>query len=272
MWLFEKKMALNTGSLGEMEDANTIFNEMNKRYGWQQRSKNGDWSEISGCDIFDELNISNTWDVKIISGGQTGVDQGALCAAFALGVPFDGAFPKCNLVYGSIPNFVRKGLVVMTNKDDARLEGLEVSLEENKYYIEHKNGKIILEENQLQKIWSKMQPILQIRTEKNASDGDGTILAFNKDSELSGGTQYTLEMAEKHGKPVLRVNFSQNPNPVDAVQWMKDNGLKAINIGGPNERKSPGIQWQTFEYTAKIVIQCCLNMKAEIEFNPTVSK
>jgi hypothetical protein len=80
------------------------------------------------------------------------------------------------------------------------------------------------------------------RTEQNVIDSDGTLIIAR--GELTGGTDYTREMALKHKKQLLFVdlNFYE---PYDAAtliaSWIKLQRIEILNIAGPRASEDPEI-------------------------------
>mgnify|MGYP000345312315 CR=1 FL=1 len=77
------------------------------------------------------------------------------------------------------------------------------------------------------------------RTEKNVIESDGTLI-LNIGS-LTGGTKLTLYSARKHSKPflVLQLDMAAHPNTIRS--WIKEDGIRIMNITGPRESKNPGL-------------------------------
>lgn len=140
---------------------------------------------------------------KIISGGQTGADQGALDAAIALGVEHGGWIPKGRKTeIGPLPK---------------------------KYHLKE-----------------MVSPSYPKRTEKNVLDSQGTLILTN--GRLTGGSSLTKKYAVQHGLPWLHVNLDKVaiPEAIDMVKcWVKENRIKALNVAGSRESKSPGIHDST---------------------------
>ena len=88
------------------------------------------------------------------------------------------------------------------------------------------------------------------RTEKNVKDPDGT-LVLNR-GRLAGGTKKTVEYAEKHGKPCLVVQLDQRWQPGTVSSWLREHGIKVLNVAGPRESKCPGLHDQAFEYLREL--------------------
>ena len=140
---------------------------------------------------------------KIISGGQTGVDQGALFAAMKLRIPVGGWAPngfRCE--DGTIP----------------------------KKYIDHMNEAPTSNYPQ--------------RTKMNVRDSDATII-FCHDVRVSRGTELTIELCKKLGKPwfdmVAETNmFQDNDDGYDHFASLLVD-FRVINVAGSRESKFPGI-------------------------------
>jgi Circularly permutated YpsA SLOG family len=74
---------------------------------------------------------------------------------------------------------------------------------------------------------------------------------FSLERALSGGTRLTLELANKLGKPVLRIYDTRkergsNPDSLCLeIQALSDfacsNNIEILNVAGPRESKEPGV-------------------------------
>ncbi|MBU0909264.1 MAG: putative molybdenum carrier protein, partial [Proteobacteria bacterium] len=88
-------------------------------------------------------------------------------------------------------------------------------------------------------------------------DSDGTaILSHDK---LTGGSDLTRKMAEKHNKPWLHLdmeNMSRSYATRMLQSWIIDNGIKVLNVAGPRASKDPKI----YDATVKI-LEGALNHK-----------
>ena len=80
------------------------------------------------------------------------------------------------------------------------------------------------------------------RTEKNVVDSDDTLIVSH--GKLSGGSQYTMDMAILHEKPWLHIDLTETSTLEAAqkvIEWTLDNGIETLNIAGPRARKDPVI-------------------------------
>jgi len=76
------------------------------------------------------------------------------------------------------------------------------------------------------------------RTECNARDSDGTLIVTK--GRPTGGTAFTLECAEKHGKPVLIFELDSTPDRLRFEQWVQNHKIATLNVAGPRESHAPG--------------------------------
>ena len=90
------------------------------------------------------------------------------------------------------------------------------------------------------------------RTEKNVKDSDGT-LVLNM-GRLTGGTKKTVEFAEMHGKPCLVVQLDLPCPPGAVSSWIREHGIKVLNIAGPRESKCPGLYDKALEYLRRLTV------------------
>lgn len=143
--------------------------------------------------------------MKIISGGQSGVDRAALDTAIALGLAYGGWCPRDGWAE-DLPTppgvLARYPLLTATpSKDPAR------------------------------------------RTRWNVRDSDRTLILHDaRGLAASRGTALTLRLAEQYGKPHLVVDVEQVDAADRIAAWLADaKGAIVLNIAGPRESSAPGI-------------------------------
>lgn len=155
---------------------------------------------------------------RIISGYQTGADQGALAAAQDSGVLIGGHAP-----YGGVDE---NGAI------PARFDGCYETMPQGDDRVS---------------IWDA-------RTVKNLADCDGVMVFVPKlPLPVTDGTKLTIDRAVELGKPCLVIDLS---TPVDAdavVKWVGEHEVKTLNIAGPRESSSPGM----YEAVYAIVSNLC---------------
>jgi hypothetical protein len=93
------------------------------------------------------------------------------------------------------------------------------------------------------------------RTEQNVIDSDGTLIISH--GEFSGGSEFTRNRAEKHGKPWMHIDT--NKHSVEAAvqvirAWISGNNIEVLNVAGPRASKDPKI-YTTTTRVLKAVLQ-----------------
>jgi hypothetical protein len=93
-----------------------------------------------------------------------------------------------------------------------------------------------------------------VRTENNVRDSDGTLMFYR--GSLQGGTAYAVLMAKHLKRPVMAVNLDE-PVGVDAIaQWVANNRIRVLHIGGQRESSSPGIYQAAHRLIGEILEAC----------------
>jgi len=156
--------------------------------------------------------------MKIISGGQTGVDRAALDVAIERGMSWGGWCPNGGWAE-DLPN--PPGLL-------------------NKYPK--------LTETPLR------QP--GQRTEWNVRDSDAILIIANREGlAASKGTRRAQEWADHYGKPLLVIDAGQSDAAAQVARWLRAQRRRfgvhmALGVGGPRESEAPGIYACTRELMA----------------------
>lgn len=148
---------------------------------------------------------------KIISGGQTGADLGALQAAADAGLNTGGWCPP-----------------------DHRNEAGEIAVD---FGLRRTPGER-----------SGMAPDLprSLRTEWNVRDSDATLILSPGDNKVTDpGTVFTKVCAARYGRPLLCVDPAAPGAAACIAEWLRDTGIRTLNVAGPSEATSPGIGHQT---------------------------
>jgi hypothetical protein len=143
---------------------------------------------------------------KVISGGQTGVDQAALRAARASGLACGGwCPPDRSSEAGAIP------------------------------------PDFPLTETPLDRSPDAPDVPRSLRTEWNVRDSDATLVIRPAAAEIDRGTDWALRCAARLGRPVL---VSDPADPAAAARvagWIRALGVATLHVAGPAESVSPGI-------------------------------
>ena len=90
------------------------------------------------------------------------------------------------------------------------------------------------------------------RTEQNVIDSDGTIIfSFGK---LTGGSELTRQVADKHKKPCLHIDLSRDQNPETMIKdWLVKWDIRVLNVAGARESKSPGIYKSVYDVLTAVL-------------------
>ncbi len=154
---------------------------------------------------------------KIVSGGQTGVDRGALEAALEMGFPYGGLIPKGRLAEdGIVPEKFTK-MEVAPRKD---------YLFRTEWNVTHSDATLLI-------------------ARKNFEPGARV-------TDLTGGTLQTGKFCRVHCKPSF-VLMSQDVSAT--IEWLKRLGKEEIvlNVAGPRESKAQGIQLSTKAFVRRLI-------------------
>ncbi|HET7679906.1 MAG TPA: putative molybdenum carrier protein [Xanthobacteraceae bacterium] len=161
--------------------------------------------------------------LKIITGGQSGVDRAALDVAIALGIPYGGWCPRGGWAE-DLPD--PPGLLARY----PRLRETPLS-----------------------------DPAQ--RTQWNLRDSEAVlIIALASGLAVSKGTALAREIAERDDKPLLVVGPDEADAALRAAQWLAGllagrdrNRLLALGIGGPRESEAPGIYQTAVEFLRAVL-------------------
>ena len=158
---------------------------------------------------------------KIISGGQTGVDQAALRAAVDCGLKTGGWCPPgCRSEEGPVP--VLFGLQETPHDVSPGLEDIPRSQ----------------------------------RTHWNVRDSDVTVV-FNPDHCDDNGTAATLRVADDLGKPLFMITRTREKNTSEFISWLQSQEAEILNVAGPSESVCPGIGRRAYAFMS-IVFKTCM--------------
>jgi hypothetical protein len=147
--------------------------------------------------------------LKIISGGQTGVDRAALDVALELGIPYGGWCPRGG------------------------------------WAEDHPQPPGVLAIYPLLRETPRADPAQ--RTEWNVRDADATLIIVDASGlPVSRGTALARELAERYRKPLLVIDVTA-PDAANRVrEWLHaqrraHDGTLALGVGGPRESEAPGV-------------------------------
>jgi hypothetical protein len=151
---------------------------------------------------------------KIISGGQTGVDRGALDAALVAGFPCGGWCPA-----------------------DRAAEDGEIP---ERYPLTPLPDSVVGEGSQVREA-RQLAEQYRARSLKNVQDSDGTVILYC--GTLSGGTLLTQKLCIREKKPFIALDAQTMTKlrAADAIsQFVEEYAIQVLNIAGPRLSGWPG--------------------------------
>ena len=155
---------------------------------------------------------------KIISGGQTGVDMAALKVAKNLQIETGGwAPPAMQNEVGKIPDIYN----LKPTPDDRSSNAPDI-------------------------------PHSQ-RTELNVKDSDGALIILPYKEFHCQGTNLALQLAKRLGKPVFTIFLNEKISKLEFRQWLNENQIQILSIGGPSESSIKGIEKTSTETLKKLM-------------------
>jgi Circularly permutated YpsA SLOG family len=154
--------------------------------------------------------------LKIISGGQTGVDRAALDAALEHGIDCGGWVPAGRLdEFGRIPDRYPVKELEENNKEGRSLDrpgGLETAAPLEK------------------------RDVFAARTLQNVVSSDGTAIIYC--NELRGGTEKTVGFCIEQKRPNLLIDAGKVPAQHAAyliTKFVREEDINTLNVAGPRE-------------------------------------
>ena len=155
---------------------------------------------------------------KIISGGQTGVDQAALQVAIDLGLDHGGWCPP--------------GRVCEKGKIPERFKLKETPADRSEKAPEVPRS---------------------LRTEWNVRDSDGTLVLVPKADGAGLGTQFTVQAALSLNKPHMIIEMKENVSPEKVMEWISENHIKILNVAGPAEGRVETAYDFTYQLLERVI-------------------
>jgi Circularly permutated YpsA SLOG family len=160
-------------------------------------------------------------NLKIISGGQTGVDRAALDAAIEHGIDCGGWCPAGRLdEFGKIPDRYPVKELERSDKGGRspdRPGGLETAAP-----------------------WEELDLFAQ-RTLQNVKDSNGTIIIYF--GKLRGGSAQTVQFCIDHKKPHQLIDAAQVSLEDTArliLDLVREHKIDILNVAGPRQSEWPG--------------------------------
>jgi hypothetical protein len=160
---------------------------------------------------------------KVISGGQTGVDQAALRAAIDCGIEIGGWCPPGRVCEAGV---IPAEFPLRETKQERSLDALDVPRSQ--------------------------------RTEWNVRDSDAMLVITESDGNRGGwptmdaGTRWAMQCGKDYGRPLLICYVSDSNAKEQIREWLERIPIKVLSVGGPAESTSPGIGERAYRLLRRV--------------------
>jgi hypothetical protein len=91
------------------------------------------------------------------------------------------------------------------------------------------------------------------RTRWNVRDSDGTLILTR--GQPDRGTALTIRLAAQRQTPLLVLDLSDDPEPAKAAAWVREQGVRVLNVAGPRESSASGIYCQAAAFLQRLLGQ-----------------
>ena len=143
---------------------------------------------------------------RVISGGQTGVDQAALRAARDCGIAIGGWCPPGRACEGGV---IPSEFPLRETLNDRSPEAPDVPRSQ--------------------------------RTEWNVRDADATLILRAAHAHADPGTDVTARFAAQYGRATLTCDITDARGPEQIASWIGAHDVRTLNVAGPSESTAPGV-------------------------------
>jgi hypothetical protein len=93
-------------------------------------------------------------------------------------------------------------------------------------------------------------PDYQVRTEQNVLHSDATLILCR--GEPTGGSELTVRLARRHGKPHLIVDLRREDAILEVAAWLDRHRPRRLNVAGPRESQSTGIAGEALKFLCRL--------------------
>jgi len=166
---------------------------------------------------------------KIVSGGQSGVDRGALDASIAAGLDHGGWCPRGRKAEdGPIP---------------AQYQLIELP---SSSYAARTERNVVESDGTLVLAWGKPAGGTRLTQRLAARLGKPSLLVDLGDVQSAAGGESEPDVADSQLAPTDR--------QLDAVlTWIGRSSIEVLNVAGPRESQSPGIQKRAERFITRLI-------------------
>ncbi|MEY2547993.1 MAG: hypothetical protein QOD64_575 [Verrucomicrobiota bacterium] len=154
---------------------------------------------------------------KVISGGQTGVDQAALRAARDCGLEIGGWCPPGRVCEAGV---IPAEFPLRVTEQERSPDALHVPRSQ--------------------------------RTEWNVRDSDGTLVIQSANASRDAGTEWAWKCAARYGKPLLNCDVDDPDEANKIREWLTAFAIETLSVGGPSESTAPGIGGKAYALLVRL--------------------
>lgn len=102
-----------------------------------------------------------------------------------------------------------------------------------------------------------------IRTMLNVAESDGTLIIAGRAGAVSHGTDITVQACQRAQRPHLVVTDVHQTEEI--IDWLLANGIHDLNVAGPRESESPGIQGRAVGVLEAVVKQMIVHNLVKLQ-------
>ena len=167
---------------------------------------------------------------KIVSGGQTGADQGALRAARDCGLQIGGWCPPGRVCEAGV---IPTEFPLTETPGDRSADAPHVPRSQRtEWNVRDSDGTLVIQASVRRDVLPRV-PFFNTRVE-NKSDARKRVLPRS-------GTERTIECARRYQRPLLICEVDDSEAKKKIGEWLETNAIVRLNVAGPAESISPGI-------------------------------